>query len=65
MELNLKDKRLSFRYIKSNDIMKWGKLIAKIDDIKTENVKYCLAVYLWREGKVTLTNFEMEEWYPW
>ena len=35
-------------------------IIAKFDNIKTENIKYCIAVYLWHYGSVTLTDFAIE-----
>ena len=60
MKLNLKDQTLIYYRHKASEDEQKKIQICKIEEIQTENVKYCLAVYLWDGGKVTLTDFCIE-----
>ena len=63
MELNMMDKTLIYyKYKQSDDIEKKSKsesIACKVTHVGTKDVKYCLAVYLWQSGEITLTDFEI------
>ena len=66
LELNVKGRTLTYYKYHKVGYVKIGSPTAFI--CKYQNIKsyygcyktYCLAVYLWRKGKVTLTNFEIK-----
>ena len=56
MELDLKQKQLMFCTVDEND---GGRiLMCSFKDIRIRNVQYCLSIYLWHRGKITLKKFE-------
>ena len=65
MELNLKDKTLIYYKYKQSEIIDENKKVnaitCKFDNVNTQNVTYCLAVYLWKSGYITLTDFQIRE----
>ena len=64
MELNLKDKTLTIYRVNSNahdspgEICKWDDIVTKEDE---EWIKYCLAIYVWSDGRVTLSDFNIRD----
>ena len=60
MTLNIKDKTLIYHTHKHSEDEANMIEACKIKEIKTENIKYNLAVYLWRSGKITLTDFSIQ-----
>ena len=65
MELNMKNKTLIYYKYKRSEVIDENKkanaIARKFENVNTENVTYCLAVYLWKSGYITLTDFQIRE----
>ena len=62
MEFDLKQKTLTYHRTKSKgESLEDKERMCQFIDVQTENVKYCLSIYLWHHGKITMTEFKIEE----
>ena len=60
MELNISEQALKYYRLTDNDCPSHDNLLGIIGGIKM-NTTYCMAIYLWVNGKIALTDFRIRK----
>ena len=58
LELNIKERTLTYSKVKVDNGEKMQ--IYQFQNVETKNLKYCLSIYMWYQGKITIKDFKMQ-----
>lgn len=59
LELNIKKRTLTYFKLNVWNRSRQKLQICQFKNIETKNLKYCLSIYMWYQGKITIKSFSM------